>query len=75
MRCVIARLIEHNHRSGQAMFQHLQYCGFLETMTLYQLSDIDTDVNPVSLQAHIDRAVSGNWKILTLIQTASNFFP
>ena len=47
------------------MFQHLQYCGkFLETMTLNQLPDIDTDVSTVNLQAHIANAVYGNWKIL-----------
>ena len=47
------------------MFQHLQHCEkFLETMTLYQLPDIDTDVSTVSLQAHIASAVSDNWKIL-----------
>ena len=49
------------------MFQHLQHCEkFLETMTLYQLLDIDsaTDVSTVNLQAHIASAVSDNWKIL-----------
>ena len=47
------------------MFQHLQYCGkFLETITLNQLPDIDTDVSTVNLQAHIANAVYGNWKIL-----------
>ena len=33
-------------------------------MTLYQLSDIDTDVSTVNVQAHIATAVSDNWKIL-----------
>ena len=47
------------------MFQHLQHCEkFLETMTLYQLPDIDTDVITVNLKAHIASAVSENWKIL-----------
>ena len=36
----------------------------LETMTLYQLAHIDTDVNIVNLQAHIASAVSDNWKVL-----------
>ena len=43
------------------MFQHLQHCEkFLETMTLYQLPDIDTDVITVNLKAHIASAVSEN---------------
>ena len=47
------------------MFQHLQHCEkFLEIMTLYQLPDIDTDVNTVNLQVHIANAVSDNFKIL-----------
>ena len=47
------------------MFQHLQHCvKFLETMTLYHLPDIDTDVSTVNLQAHIASALSYNWKIL-----------
>ena len=47
------------------MFQHLQYCEkLLETMTLYQLPDIDIDVSTINLQAHIASAVSDNWKIL-----------
>ena len=46
------------------MFQHLQHCEkLLETIT-YQLPDIDTDVSTVNLQAHIDNAISDNWKIL-----------
>ena len=36
----------------------------LETMTLYQLAHIDTDVNIVNLQAHIASSVSDNWKVL-----------
>ena len=36
----------------------------LETMTLYQLAHINTDVNIVNLQAHIARSVSDNWKVL-----------
>ena len=44
------------------MFQHLQhYEKFLETMTLYQLPDIDSDVSTVNLQAHIVSVVSDNW--------------
>ena len=47
------------------MFQHFQHCDkFLETMTLYQLPDTDTDVSTVNIQAHIASAVSDNWKIL-----------
>ena len=47
------------------MFQHLQHCEkFLETMTLDQLPDIDTDVSTVNLQAHIASSVSDNWKTL-----------
>ena len=46
------------------MFQHLQRCEkLLETIT-YQLPDIDPDVSTVNLQAHIDNAISDNWKIL-----------
>ena len=64
-RCVIKRLNEHSNRSDQPMIQHLKHCEtFLETMTLYQLPDIDTDVSTVNLQAHIASAVSDNWKIL-----------
>ena len=63
-RCVIARLNEHSNRSDQ-LFQHLQHCEkFFETITLYQLADIDTDVSNVNLQAHMPSAVSDNWKIL-----------
>ena len=73
--CVITRLNEHSNHSDQPMFQHLQHCEkFLETMTLYSLPDIDTDVSTVNLQAHIANAVSDNWKILdSIIQTGSNF--
>ena len=47
------------------MFQHLQHCEkFLETMALYQLPDIDTDVSIVNLQAYIASEVSDNWKII-----------
>ena len=47
------------------MFQHLQHCEkLLETRTLYQLPDVDTDVSTVNLQAHIANPVSDNWKIL-----------
>ena len=64
-RCVIKRLNEHSNRSDQPMFQHLQHFEtFLETITLYQLPDIDTDVSTVNLQAHIDNVVSDNWKSL-----------
>ena len=64
-RCVIKRLNEHSNRSDQPMFQHLQHFEtFLETITLYQLPDIDTDVSTVNLQAHIANAVYDNWKIL-----------
>ena len=72
-RCVITRLNEHSNRSDQPKFQHLQHCEkILETMTLYQLSDIDPDVSTVNLQTRITSAVSNNWK--TLIRTGSNFF-
>ena len=72
-RCVITRLIEHSNRSDQPKLQHLQHCEkILETMTLYQLPDIDTDVSTVNLQARITSTVSNDWK--TLIQTGSNFF-
>ena len=41
-RCVITRLNEHSNHSDQLMFQYIQHCEkFLETMTLYQLPDID----------------------------------
>ena len=64
-RCVITRLNEHSNRSDQPMFQHLQHCEkLLETRTLYQLPDVDTDVSTVNLQAHIANPVSDNWKIL-----------
>ena len=64
-RCVITRLNEHSDRLDQPMFQHPQHCEkFLETMTLYQLPDIDADVSTVNLKAHIASAVSDNWKIL-----------
>ena len=47
------------------MFQHLQHGEkFLETMTLYQLLDIDIDGSTVKLQPHIVSAISDNWKIL-----------
>ena len=46
------------------IFQHQQCKKILETMTLYTLPDIDTDVSTVNLQAHIASAVSDNWKIL-----------
>ena len=36
----------------------------LETMALYQLAHIDTDVNIVNLQAHIASSISDNWKVL-----------
>ena len=35
-----------------------------ETITLYQLPDIDTDVSHVNLQAYIASAVSDTWRIL-----------
>ena len=55
----IVILNEYSNRSDQPMFQHLQNCEkVLETMTLYQLPDIDTDVSTVNLQAHIPNAVS-----------------
>ena len=64
-RCVITRLNGHSNRSDQSVFQHLEHCEkFLETMTLYQLPDIDTDISTVNLQVHIASAVSDNWKIL-----------
>ena len=65
-RCVITRLNEHSNRSDQPIiFQHLQHCNkFLEIMTLYQLTDIDTDVSTINLQAHIAGTVSESWKIL-----------
>ena len=64
-RCVITRLNEHSNHSDQHTFQHLQPCDkFLETMTLYQLSDIYTDVSTVNLKVHNASAVSDNWKIL-----------
>ena len=48
-RYVITRLNEHSSRLDQPMFQDLQHCQeFLETMTLYQLPDIDTDVSVLS---------------------------
>ena len=48
-RCVITKLNEHGNRSDQPMFQHFQHCEkFLETMTLYQLPDIDPDVSTLS---------------------------
>ena len=57
----MTRLSEHSNRSDQPMFQYLQHCEkFLETMILYQLPDIDTDVSTVNLQAHIGSAVSDN---------------
>ena len=37
---------------------------FLETMTLCQLPDTDTNVGHVNEQAHIACAVSDNWMIL-----------
>ena len=44
-RYVIKRLNEHSNHSDQPMFQQLLDCEkFLETMILYQLPDIDTDV-------------------------------
>ena len=64
-RCVITRLNKHSNHSDQPMFQHLQYCEkLLETITLYQLPDIDIDVSTINLQTHIASAVSDNWKIL-----------
>ena len=43
--CVITRLNGLSNHSDQPMFQHLQQCErLLETMTLYQLPDIDTEV-------------------------------
>ena len=46
------------------MFQRFQHCEkFLETMALYQLPDIDTEVSTVDLQAYNANAVS-NLKIL-----------
>ena len=64
-RCAITRLSEHSDRSDQPVFQHLQHREkLLETMTLYKLPDIDTDVSTVNGQVHIASAVSDNWKIL-----------
>ena len=57
-RCLITRLIKHSKRSDQPMFQHLIHCEkFLETMTLHQLRDSDTDVSAVSRRALIASAV------------------
>ena len=51
-RFVITRLNEHCNRSDQPMFHHLQHCEkFLETMSLYRLPDIDTDVSTLNLPA------------------------
>ena len=64
-RCVITRRNEHSNRSDQPMFQHLQqFEKFSETMTLYQLPDIDTDVSTVNLQAHITSKGSNNLNII-----------
>ena len=44
-----------------SQFQCVQYCEkFLETMTLYQLLNIDNDVSisHVNLQAHVPSAIS-----------------
>ena len=64
-RYVIKRLNEHSNHSDQPMFQQLLDCEkFLETMILYQLPDIDTDISTAKLKAHIASAFSYNWKIL-----------
>ena len=47
------------------MFQHLQHCGKnLETMTLYQLPEINTDASTVNLQALIVSTAFDDWKML-----------
>ena len=43
------------------MFQRIQHCKeFLETMTLYQLPDIDSDISHANLPTHIPKAVYDN---------------
>ena len=47
------------------MFQHLQHCEkFLETISLYQLPDIENNNSQVNLKDHIATAVADNWRIL-----------